>query len=202
MLAASAEAEVGGQGSEAKHAYIESVFNRALSRNKTIKETISDRGYYPNTTLNKLNRQVGDKEQIETNDIANRVMRGSNVSNYATGNESGVVTSGGAPVTRDFGPHRERFVRENKDIEWVNKQVNRDTGGQGFPSGNRSQALPDPSETVSLLYPSQTRTEISVRKAPLNRVKVTNHSDEDVSTAKTISDQDAGDLEPAEDLTK
>jgi len=42
LIAASTAAEVGGQGSEAEQYYIESVFNRATSRHKTLRETLMD----------------------------------------------------------------------------------------------------------------------------------------------------------------
>jgi hypothetical protein len=75
---------------------------------------------------------------------------------------------------------------------------------QGPPSGT-SRALPDPSETVSLLYPNQTRTDISIRRPPphpIDDIKVDNRSDGDVSHAKTTSDNDDGSSQPAEDVTR
>ncbi len=33
-----------------KQAFIESVFNRALSRNQSLREAMTDRGYYPTNT--------------------------------------------------------------------------------------------------------------------------------------------------------
>jgi hypothetical protein len=66
-------------------------------------------------------------------------------------------------------------------------------------SGKPSQELADDWKDVPLPY--QTKTEIEIRH-PIDHVKVHNHSDDDVSAAKTSSDQDNGELEPAEDLTK
>jgi hypothetical protein len=139
LLAASTNAEVGGQGSEAEHAYIESVTNRALSRNKSLKETLRDPHYYPETTKNKLDNRVSASDQARIDETTGKVLAGSNVTNYGTGNESGSVRSGGAQVTRDFGPRRERFIRENADLKWVNKQLARD-GNQPLPK----EAVKDP----------------------------------------------------------
>jgi hypothetical protein len=132
LLAASTKAEVSGQGPEAEHSYIESVTNRALSRNKSLKETLRDPHYYPETTKNKLDNRVSASDQARIDEHTGKVLAGSNVTNYGTGNESGNVRSGGAQVTRDFGPRRERFIRENKDLDWVNKQLIKD-GKQPLP---------------------------------------------------------------------
>jgi uncharacterized protein (TIGR02594 family) len=122
LLAASTEAEVGGQGPKAQQAYIESVMNRASARGKTLTDTLRDRRYYPPTTINKLDRPVGAGAQANIDAISRSVLAGSNISNFATGNESGPVHSGGAPVTLDLGPKRERFVQENFDRRWVGQQ--------------------------------------------------------------------------------
>jgi hypothetical protein len=119
LLAASTAAEVGGQGSKAAQYYIESVFNRAAARKKSLEKTVTDSEYYPDTTLNKLGSVAGAAQQARINEIIERVMAGSNASNFATGNESGHVHSGGAEVTRDLGYRKERFVREISDLPWI-----------------------------------------------------------------------------------
>jgi hypothetical protein len=139
LLAASTNAEVGGQGPEAEHAYIESVTNRALSRNQSLKDTLRDPHYYPARTKNMLDDKVGPADQKRIDNTTGKVLAGSNVTNYGTGNESGNVRSGGAQVTRDFGPRRERFIRENDDLDWVNKQLTKD-GKQPLPK----EAVKDP----------------------------------------------------------
>jgi hypothetical protein len=121
LIAASADAEVGGQGSKAEQYYIETVFNRAASRDKSLESTVRDDKYYPASTRNKLGRAVGSRAQALVDGIIANIMAGANESNFATGNESGRVHSGGAPVTRDLGPGKERFVRELPDLGWVKK---------------------------------------------------------------------------------
>lgn len=97
-LMASTYAEVGDQGSTAMQAYMESVMNRASARNQSLDHTISDPNYYPRTTLSKLNRTKFSKS---LDPLIEQVLAGSNVAKYATGNESGSVHSGGAPVVFD-----------------------------------------------------------------------------------------------------
>lgn len=116
-LMASTQAEVGNQGSAAKLGYIESVMNRSLARGATLNQTISDTGYYPNSTISQLGQQVPDKTQAELNAHIQSALAGSNLTNFATGNESGKVRSGGAPITFNPGTG-ERFVLENKDKGW------------------------------------------------------------------------------------
>jgi hypothetical protein len=131
LLAASAAAEVGGQGAEATQSYIESVLNRASSRGKSLTATLRDPHYYPSSTKSKLDRPISAAEQSRIDEITKQVTAGSNVSGFATGNESGGVHSGGAPVTRDFGRGRERFVQENADKKWVQRQIAAAGGGGG-----------------------------------------------------------------------
>jgi hypothetical protein len=125
LVAASTAAEVGGQGPKAEQYYIESVFNRAAARNMTLKQTLtSDHrygGYYPPSTINRLGNTVQPSKQAQIDQIIARVMAGANESNFATGNESESVHSGGAPVTRDLGPQKERFVQEIPDRNWIRK---------------------------------------------------------------------------------
>jgi hypothetical protein len=109
LLSASTNAEVGGQGKGAAQDYIESVMNRAAARGKSLRETLTDTRYYPGTTTSKLGANADPREHAA---IVDAVLQGSNTSNLATGNESGGVNSGGAPVTKDYGPRAERFVRE------------------------------------------------------------------------------------------
>jgi hypothetical protein len=139
LLAASAAAEVGGQGAEATQSYIESVINRASSRGKSLTDTLRDKHYYPTTTTSKLDRPISGAEQTRIDDITKQVIAGSNVSGFATGNESGGVHSGGAPVTRDFGRGRERFVQENADKKWVQRQIA--AAGAGGGGGQKYASL-------------------------------------------------------------
>jgi hypothetical protein len=119
-LIASAMAEVGEQGPEARLAYIESVMNRATSRKMSLDQTISDRSYYPASTISRLGRTFPDSTISEFNDYITTALSGSNRSNFATGNESGSVRSGGAPIMFNPGSG-ERFVMENTDKGWTSR---------------------------------------------------------------------------------
>lgn len=118
LLMASTQAEVGDQPENTQQAYMESVMNRAAARGKTLEQIISDPGYYPATTTNKLGRTFAGPQAAKMQELIGRVTAGSNVANYATGNESGGVHSGGANVA--YNPRTgERFVHENPDVGWV-----------------------------------------------------------------------------------
>lgn len=117
-LLASVQAEVGDQSDSAKLAYIESVMNRATARGMTLDQTISDTSYYPKSTTSKLGIQYGGQVAAGLHPLINQAVSGSNIANYATGNESGNVHSGGAPVTFNPGTG-ERFVIENPDRKWA-----------------------------------------------------------------------------------
>ena len=123
LLAASTIAEVGDQPLHVQRAYMESVFNRASARNSTVADTVLDTDYYPAITHQRMSRKMGnfsDEEMAQLDGMIEDVVKGSNVSRYATGNESLDVHSGGAPVS--YNPQTgERFVQENPDLEWVEK---------------------------------------------------------------------------------
>ena len=118
LLAASTQAEVGGQGPQAEQAYIESVMNRALSQRYTLSRAIQDPAYYPATTMRQLGHGYGPDTQGRINGMITNALQGSNISNFATGNESGRVRSGGAPIAFNPGTG-ERFVHELADRKWV-----------------------------------------------------------------------------------
>jgi hypothetical protein len=147
LLSASTNAEVGGQSKEAQQSYIESVMNRAAARGKTLRETLSDPSYYPKTTTSKLGARADTRAHAG---IVADVLGGSDVSNLATGNESGTVRSGGAQVTRDFGPKAERFVREKnrRDQEFIRRmETARKSAAPPVVAqpGGKSGMLPTPS---------------------------------------------------------
>jgi hypothetical protein len=122
LIAASTDAEVGDQGPKAAQYYIESVFNRAAARGKSLEMTIRDVHYYPATTTNKLDETISPGKQAQIDKIIDSVMAGANESNFATGNESGSVGLGPPPqpqITRNMGLHKERFVRELPDLRWI-----------------------------------------------------------------------------------
>ncbi len=108
------EAEVGGQGSAATHAFMESVFNRAAARGQTLTEAMNDSGYYPKVSLR--GKEPTDRAGYST--ALDNVLSGSNISNYATGNASGRVMFAGGPQTYNPGTG-ERFGREGPDMGWA-----------------------------------------------------------------------------------
>jgi hypothetical protein len=107
--------EVGRQGSAAQQAFMETVFNRAAARGKTLAETINDPHYYPAASLRAATLKPEDLAGYRA--IAMNVAQGSNVSNYATGNASGSVGFAGGPET--FRAGGERFGIEGKDRGWA-----------------------------------------------------------------------------------
>lgn len=139
LLIASARAEVGDQGTEARLAYTESVMNRALASNRNLQNTIIDpynprtgSGYYPDSTIRRLNNSVSKEEYAEYNPIIDKALGGSNISNLATGNESGRLHS--MPVTYDPGSG-ERFVDESKYSDWrAQTQKSLSSGNQQPPA--------------------------------------------------------------------
>src|SRR5438105_8602401 len=68
-LMASTTAEVGNQGDDARLAYIESTFNRAASRGKSLDATISDKKYYPPETTSQLGATLSQDQQARLNPL-------------------------------------------------------------------------------------------------------------------------------------
>jgi len=124
LLMASAAAEVGTSNPGAIQAYMESVTNRAAATRTPLANLLTNRDaagnfkrYYPGTTTSKLGRQFAGPLFQQMSSIISNVMGGSNVARLATGNESGSVRSGGAPIVAAAGG--ERFVIENWTKAWA-----------------------------------------------------------------------------------
>lgn len=146
LMIASIRAEVGDQGTEARLGYTESVMNRALASNRSLQNTIIDpynpqtkTGYYPDSTMRQLNDPVSKKEYALYNPIIDRALGGSNISNLATGNESGTLHS--MPVTYDPGSG-ERFVDEKPYSGW-RSQTQQSLGSANQPA-QPAQPPPQP----------------------------------------------------------
>jgi hypothetical protein len=133
LLMASTQAEVGNQSETFWQAYMESVMNRAASRKMTLKEALLDeydprtrKGYYPHQTIRQLGETFSAAKTEKMRKLYESVLGGSNVANYATGNESAGVQSGGAPVLFPLNAKRsgagERFVGEIADLKWIEAQ--------------------------------------------------------------------------------
>lgn len=119
LLFAMTEAEVGNQGAEAQQSFMETIFNRAHARGRTLRSTMLDRGYFPSITHRNAakylsNRSLGQKYE----GMYGKVVGGSNISDYATGNASGSVGFGrGGQHTRTY--RGEKFGVEEADRMWA-----------------------------------------------------------------------------------
>jgi hypothetical protein len=96
--------------------------NRAAARNMSLNAVISDPHYYPKTTTSQLGATFSQPQQDNLNPLINNALSGSNLANFATGNDSGKVHSGGAPIAFDPSPGSktgDRFVIETPDQRWA-----------------------------------------------------------------------------------
>ena len=82
------EAEVGSQGSEAQQGVMETIFNRASARGKSLAKILSGK-YFPPETYAKVTSLLNKDLSGKYNKILEEVRGGSNISDYATGNASG-----------------------------------------------------------------------------------------------------------------
>jgi hypothetical protein len=129
LLMASAQAEVGYKDPARLQAYIESVLNRAAATGKSLSAILRDPHYYPAATKNQLGAQFSAAQAARYAPAIQAALAGSNVSNYATGNESGGVHSGGARVA--FASGGERFVEEKWTADWVRRMRQQAAIGEG-----------------------------------------------------------------------
>jgi hypothetical protein len=112
------KAEVGGQGPQAQQAFIESILNRGVARGQPLSQVLSG-SYFPQETHSKASRPVSEADRATYGSLIDKVLAGSNVSNFATGNASGGVGFAGGPQT--FAAGGERFGVEGPDKNWWNK---------------------------------------------------------------------------------
>ena len=147
-LMAITDAEVGDDNDAAKQAFIESVMNRA-ARNQSldaalhsIHNPVTGTGYFDPRTGAHANDPVSDAVQKQWNPMIDRVLGGSNISGFATGNQSGKVTSGGAPITFNPGG-TDQFVIEKKtaDTNWA-AQMRRQVAGSTPVGSEPAPILP------------------------------------------------------------
>jgi hypothetical protein len=143
-LFAMTEAEVGGQGSQAQQAFMETLFNRASARGMSLSDVMSDRGYFPASTFASADRAfAAGGLDAKYGDLFARVRSGSNLSSYATGNASGTVGFNGGPMT--FAAGGERFGIEGPDASWASRlQQSSDAASQSIAGlGNNSNSAVD-----------------------------------------------------------
>jgi hypothetical protein len=107
--------EVHHQGPKATQAFMESVLNRADARGQTLAEAINDRHYYPAVSLRGWD--PGDDRSM-FRAVLEKVLGGSNVAGFATGNASKHVGFNGGRQTYVPGTG-ERFGIEGTDFAWV-----------------------------------------------------------------------------------
>jgi hypothetical protein len=112
-------AEVGSQGPEAQQGFIESVINRALARGQRLPQTLSG-SYFPGVTHRRAMQPMTDAERAAMQPHIDKVLAGSNITNYATGNASGTVGFAGGPQTYSAGG--ERYGVEGPDKNWWSRQ--------------------------------------------------------------------------------
>lgn len=134
-LYALAHAEVGAQGPDAQQAFVESVMNRAAARNKSLSDTIHDRNYFPPVTMSRVSAGIDPSKHDYYSPIVDKVLDGSNVSRFATGNASGTVGFNKGPQTVAF--NGERFGIEGPDQKWA-RQVSGYDAGVNDPAVTRS----------------------------------------------------------------
>jgi peptidoglycan hydrolase-like protein with peptidoglycan-binding domain len=89
------QAEVGSQGARAQQAFMETVANRSAIQGKTIDFTVSDRRYYQpimgeGKSINTL-RAISDTTKAKYDEILDKVIGGSDITNGATHNASAGV---------------------------------------------------------------------------------------------------------------
>jgi murein DD-endopeptidase MepM/ murein hydrolase activator NlpD len=120
-LMAYAYAEVGHQGPKAVQAFIEEVFNQSASRGKSINDVLASRYFPGGTHAAAARRGAPTAVRDAYGNIIGKVVAGSNISGYATGNASGNVGFGGGPQT--FKAGGERFGIEGQDIPWARRQA-------------------------------------------------------------------------------
>src|SRR4030095_5868228 len=155
--------EVGGQGPAAQQAFMESVINRAAARGQTLAQTVSDKNYFPSTSLKPTS--LNQEQATGYGSILGNVLAGSNVSNYATGNASGTVGFAGGPQTFQAGG--ERFGIEVPDKSWAMSVA---PGFQNTPtyltqqpmisSGIGNVPAPIFAQAMAQRYPAQTGSQM------------------------------------------
>jgi hypothetical protein len=114
-LIAYIKAEVGGQGELAKQAIAETFANRGVARNQRLSDVLSG-SYFPNITHQRASRPVSEADRAAYQPVIDKVLGGSNITNYATGNASGTVGFAGGPQT--YAASGERFGIEGPDRGW------------------------------------------------------------------------------------
>ena len=91
----------------------------ARAQRKSLADTIYDRSYFPAVTHQRMQAGVPADMGGHYDGLIDKVLGGSNVANYATGNASGTVGFAGGPQT--FAANGERFGVEGPDRGWAER---------------------------------------------------------------------------------
>jgi tape measure domain-containing protein len=133
-LFAMTEAEVGGQGSQAQQAFMETIFNRASARGMTLDQVLSDRKYFPQSTFDAASRVDPAAMAQKYGGIYGQVRYGSNVSGFATDNGSLDPRTGRIPGLSDAVSYKtingETFMVPKGDQGWAQAMA----GQTGVPT--------------------------------------------------------------------
>lgn len=146
------EQEVGSQGPRAQQLVMESFFNRAASRNMSLKDTVMQASYFPRGSTARLGSvNVGANRIEEYKGMLDQIAAGSTLAGYGTGNESGGVRSGGARVTA--GSRGERIVEELGDAKWIatRKQIAREAAAAAATAATTQVAQNEPPPLLKAL---------------------------------------------------
>jgi hypothetical protein len=130
---ASTQAEVGDQSKDFQQGYVEAVLNRAALRHETLDDTLSSdhdqwygtgknryQGYYDHKTIAQLGKQFHPDQLSDFQGMIHNAMNGSNISNYATGNESDDLHGGPVALDAGGGPKGNRLIIESAEQKWAN----------------------------------------------------------------------------------
>ena len=128
-------AETGSQGPEAQQALMETIYNRASSRNKSLADTMNTAYYQPlqkgaapyNKALAEIRKDPALAQKYS--DMRTKVMGGTNIADFGTGNASGAVGFGEKGYeTFNAGPdgRKERFGVEDGDLKWAKQMQSQD----------------------------------------------------------------------------
>lgn len=126
-----AEVSTACYSDQAQLAFVESVMNRAISRIGTysrytsLKATIEDRNFFPETTTSKMNISIQGADRNKFGRLINQALNGSNACKYCTGNASESVGVGQktltVPAKAAACGSQQRYGIEQPDSEWLSK---------------------------------------------------------------------------------
>jgi hypothetical protein len=132
-----------------QQAFIETLFNRSAARNQSLLKTITDKGYFPASSLTKIDVPAAHMDAYR--DMVDAAKAGSNVARYGTGNAFGSVGFGGGPMVFR-APSGEKIGVEKDTLPWYNRmrRLAPDTGTGAPPL--LARPMPTPQKTTSVNF--------------------------------------------------